>query len=63
MTDSRTVRSVPSTRGWALIGSDSKVIHQLSSVVRVVARVLKPDWEIVVVQPLRDELRVAACFL
>lgn len=60
---SRTVRSGPSARGWALISSDSKVIHQLSSVVRVVARVLKPNREIVVVQSLRNELRVAAYFL
>lgn len=55
-----TVGSSPSAWGRVLVRASTKIVHQLSSVVSVVPGILEPEREIVVVEPLRNKLWVAA---
>lgn len=45
---------------WAIIVPHSMSIEQLSSVVRIVACVLQPQWQPVFIEALLDELWIAS---
>jgi len=56
-----TIGTVPAIGSWCIVCRDGVSIHQLSSVISVVARLLKPHGKISIIETFLDESRISAC--
>jgi len=59
-TEKLTVRAIPATGSRCIVCRGGVSIHQLSSVVRVVARLLKPHGKISIIETFLDEPGISA---
>ena len=58
--DNLTVCTVPASRERLVVIGGSVSIHELSSVVCVVTRILQPDRQVFIVPPFENEFRVSS---
>ena len=56
-----TVRTIPTTGSRCIVCRDGMSVHQLSSVISVVARLLKPHGKISIIETFLNEPRISAC--
>lgn len=55
-----TVRTIPATSSWGVVCRGGVSIHQFSSVICVVARLLKPHGKVSIIETFLDEPRISA---
>jgi hypothetical protein len=53
-----TLRTSPATRIGVVVVCDIVPIHELANVVGIVAGVLKPDRQILIIEAVTDKLRI-----